>query len=158
MVFANDRLWTDFKTEIESWIGTPYRHFARVKGRGADCILFIAEAFAGVGLMDRFTCDYYPRDWWVHTRSDLMRDMFIDHFNSQLKAGLRIHDMTHDQPKRGDIITFAYPKTGVTSHGSVYMEGGRIIQAHFQNGVCLSSLDQITEYPVSGIYRVMEVP
>lgn len=156
MYFSNDKNWAALKAELDSWIGTPYRHFAKVKGRGADCILFIAEAFAEIGVMYQFTCDYYSRDWWVHTRSDLIRDMFVDHFNDHVAEGLRIDDVTKDRPKRGDIITFAYPRTGVTSHGSVYIGNGEIIQAHFHHGVSIQALDQVEAYPVSGIYRIME--
>ena len=34
--FGNEAAWEAFRAEAESWIGTPYRHLQRCKGRGAD--------------------------------------------------------------------------------------------------------------------------
>jgi cell wall-associated NlpC family hydrolase len=155
MVFDDDVRWERLERELMSWLGTPYRHFARVKGRGADCILFIAESFSAAGILRSFTVDYYPRDWWFHSRSDGIRDMFVDVFEKHLAEGLRIESVQDGSPERGDIVTFAYPRTGVTCHGSVYLGDDTIIQAHFQNGVSMSFLSDITEYPVSGVYRIV---
>ena len=37
--FDNEAAWEAFRAEAESWLGTPYRHLQRCKGRGADCTL-----------------------------------------------------------------------------------------------------------------------
>ena len=42
--FDNEAAWEAFRAEAESWLGTPYRHLQRCKGRGADCTLFVGQA------------------------------------------------------------------------------------------------------------------
>ena len=47
--FDDDAAWEAFRREAESWLGTPYRHLQRCKGRGADCTLFIGQALLDAG-------------------------------------------------------------------------------------------------------------
>lgn len=65
--FDNEAAWEAFRAEAESWLGTPYRHLQRCKGRGADCTLFVGQALLDAGLLTRLEYDYYPRDWHEHT-------------------------------------------------------------------------------------------
>ena len=48
--FDNEAAWEAFRAEAESWLGTPYRHLQRCKGRGADCTLFVGQALLDAGL------------------------------------------------------------------------------------------------------------
>ena len=68
--FDDDAAWEAFRAEAESWLGTPYRHLQRCKGRGADCTLFVGQALLDAGLLTRLEYDYYPRDWHEHTRDE----------------------------------------------------------------------------------------
>ena len=68
--FGNEAAWEAFRAEAESWIGTPYRHLQRCKGRGADCTLFVGQALVDAGLLTRLEYGYYPRDWHEHTRDE----------------------------------------------------------------------------------------
>ena len=68
--FDNEAAWEAFRAEAESWLGTPYRHLQRCKGRGADCTLFVGQALLDAGLLTRLEYDYYPRDWHEHTRDE----------------------------------------------------------------------------------------
>ena len=49
--FDNEAAWEAFRAEAESWLGTPYRHLQRCKGRGADCTLFVGQALLDAGLL-----------------------------------------------------------------------------------------------------------
>lgn len=53
-------------TEAESWLRTPYRHRARVKGAGADCAQFLIGVYAAVGKVSPFEPEDYPQDWMMH--------------------------------------------------------------------------------------------
>lgn len=49
-----------------SWIGTPYRHHAKVKGAGADCIQLVLAAHEEAGLVSGIDTGIYSTDWFLH--------------------------------------------------------------------------------------------
>lgn len=52
--------------EALSWLGTPWRHAARLKGVGVDCANLVIGVYAGAGLIAAFDPPPYPRDWHIH--------------------------------------------------------------------------------------------
>jgi len=48
--------------EARTWLGTPFRHQARCKGVGVDCLGLVAESYkaAGIKVKDRTNYSRYP--------------------------------------------------------------------------------------------------
>jgi cell wall-associated NlpC family hydrolase len=98
--------------EARSWIGTPWRHAADVKGRsgGVDCAMLLVRVYVTLGLVAPFDPRPYPIDM-MHHRND---DRFLRHLlaNAKLVA----------TPQPGDAILFrygyAYSHGGIVTHGA----------------------------------------
>lgn len=58
--------------EARSWVGTPYKHQASVKGAGADCLGVLRGVFRGVyGLQaDPESAPPYQQTWYERTDRD----------------------------------------------------------------------------------------
>nr|WP_294564470.1 hydrolase [uncultured Rhodopila sp.] len=84
--------------EAREWLGTPYHHMGRVKGRagGVDCAMLLAEVYERAGLIDHIEVQHYPRDWHLHRRDE----RFVGYI---LPRAVEIPG----PPKRGDVVTYA---------------------------------------------------
>jgi cell wall-associated NlpC family hydrolase len=58
-------------TEAKTWLRTPFRHSARLRGIGADCETFICEVFAAAGVFSAQGIPYMPAQWFLNTREEL---------------------------------------------------------------------------------------
>lgn len=54
--------------EALSWIGTPFRDHACVKGAGVDCATLLAAALGKE--LGEFIVPRYPQQWFLHSNSD----------------------------------------------------------------------------------------
>ncbi|WP_294622704.1 hypothetical protein [uncultured Bilophila sp.] len=143
--FDDDTAWEAFRREAESWLGTPYRHLQRCKGRGADCTLFIGQALLDAGILTRLEYDYYPRDWHEHTGDEYVLEASHRHMRDHLRPGLRMVSLAPGASLiRGDWLAFSTTERGVTNHcGLVWPcgEGGfRMLHAINGRGVCFARL------------------
>lgn len=117
--------------ELESWLGTPWRHRVAVKGVGADCIHFVAGVFHNLGIIDFGSINVpdYPPDWHLHNTRELLLEEMDKHFKTKLIEIPRVED--------GDVILSHYGKAA--SHASIYFEDflyhcirpGGVIKASF---------------------------
>ena len=62
--------------EARSWIGTPFRHRAMVKGAGVDCACLALAVYSAAGAIAHEEPPVYARDWMLHKDSDLARNIF----------------------------------------------------------------------------------
>ena len=108
---------------LQSWLGTPYRHWAGIKGLGADCIHFVARVLEEMGL-GPFSIPRYPKDWHLNRSDELLLEGILRH--------LRVEDVGFESPENGDIILFRFGKAA--SHSAIYCDG-RIYQAVTDIGV-----------------------
>lgn len=122
----------DYVTLAQDWLGTPYRHQARCKGHGCDClglILGIAET-AGhqVPAVPAYSMD------WSEPQGD-------ERLWQAANAVLQPVDPT--QAKRGDILLFRMRRGAVAKHLGVLSYDGterRFIHAYAGHGVVESRL------------------
>lgn len=122
-LFEDDSKWERFKTELFSWESTPYRHMQHVKGRGADCTLFIAQAMVNVGFLNKVEYDYYPRDWHIHTKKEFVLEALEKHIKSNLPPNIGAIDLTNqDALIRGDLIMYSTTKKNVTNHCAIVLD------------------------------------
>ena len=135
--FSNEAAWEAFRAEAESWIGTPYRHLQRCKGRGADCTLFVGQALLDAGLLTRLEYGYYPRDWHEHTRDEYVLEASHRHMRDCLRPGLGMVSLPVDAPLlRGDWLAFSTTERRVTNHCGLAWpcSGGGFQMLHAING------------------------
>ena len=125
--FCDDDNWLRYKEELLSWIGTPYRHYQRAKGYGADCTMFVASCMINIGLLTHIDYEYYSKDWHLHTDNPVVENGIIYNFNKNvsdksLKFYLVLNDFT--EYVRGDMILIWTTKPTLTNHCSVIFEDG----------------------------------
>jgi cell wall-associated NlpC family hydrolase len=155
--FNNDTAWSKFEEVIDSWMGTPYKHLQMLKGRGADCTLFIGACWLELGIFTKVEFDYYPRDWHIHTKEELVLDNLYRQFRDSCGNGYSFKRFPIDEPFiRGDMLAFATTKTGVTNHTSIWL--GKKIMAHSlpQRGVSRFPFGGFFERKIKGVFRIMQ--
>jgi cell wall-associated NlpC family hydrolase len=120
--FCNQDNWDKFKEELLSWEGTPYRHFQKAKGYGADCTMFIGQAYVNVGILKGLDYEYYSKDWHLHTDNPIVEDSIHRNFNKNVAIpNLSFKKVlnNHLDYVRGDFILIATVKGTLSNHCSV---------------------------------------
>src|SRR5581483_6420447 len=109
--------------EAESWIGTPFHHAARVKGRngGVDCLMLLAEVYERAGLTPPIAPPFYVPDWHLHRDAERYLD------------GLLAYAAEIDAPEPGDIALFRFGRT--FSHGAIVTQWPHVVHAYWAVGV-----------------------
>lgn len=110
-------------TEALSWIGTPYRHNAMVKGSGVDCAMILIGVFKNCGLIDEIDLPHYSPQWHLH-RSE---EKYLNTISKYLKPT--------DKPKRGDVALFKFGRT--VSHSAIVIDYPTVVHAYNRVGVIL---------------------
>lgn len=156
--FKNDYNYKVLERYTQSWIGTPYRHLTIVKGRGADCGLFICGVLKDFGLMKDLSYEFYPSGWEVNARTECILDMMVDSFkNSVVNKKIIIEKMTPEVGlDRGDILTFSTGKNGITNHAAYYMEDGNLIHSLEKIGVHSIMMPSFFKNRITYVFRLME--
>lgn len=146
-LFEQDtQLWERFREEAESWLGTPYRHLQRCKGRGADCTLFVGEVLLQTGLLTRLEYGYYPRDWHQHTQDEYVLEGAYHHIQTYMRPGVTVEIMPPATPlQRGDWLAFSTTDRKVSNHcGLVWPDASgtlsRLLHAINERGVSFTPL------------------
>lgn len=122
---------TAIVAEAMTWLHTPYHHRARVKGAGVDCAMILLAVFAGVGLIEAFEPDDYPRDWMLHREEDRFRAIVRQHADQI--------DLAEVLP--GDVALYLVGKC--FAHGAVIVDWPLILHADSRFGaVTMAEGDQ----------------
>lgn len=155
--FDSDADWTRFSAIVDSWLGTPYRHVTMVKGRGADCALFIGACWKEAGILLDVTYDYYPKDWYVHSTTERVLDSLYRHFKNHAAKGLTIE--RHDGPlQRGDALALSMGCQGrVSNHTALYLGDDQVVHASPKHGVVKARFGHWMRPCVTNAFRVVRV-
>ena len=111
--------------EARSWIGTPYRLGARVKGGGCDCATFIAEVLIACGLAQRQGLGVYSQDWFFHSSNERYLRGLLSH--SAGMAETVAHRSASAQP--GDIVLTRTANSKVFNHGAIVTAWPKVVHA-----------------------------
>ncbi len=154
--FENDENWNIYKAELESWIGTPYRHLTMVKGRGADCALYMAAVMLHVGILTKVEHDWYPRDWFRHTTKERILEDFFHHIDNNMPPNLTFAWLGKDVEKmRGDAVVFCTAGKGASNHCGILLNEKRFINSIESGGVQILTYGSWWERRLKSIFRVM---
>lgn len=114
--------------EAMSWLRTAWRHASAVKGAGVDCGRLLIEVYANCGFIERYTPDYYPQDFALHSSDErFLRN--IERYAHEVIT-----------PLAGDIAVWKYGRC--FSHAGIVIEWPQIIHAKIDEGVLLDLGDQ----------------
>lgn len=112
--------------EAKSWLRTPYRHKARVKGGGVDCAQLLIAVYSACGLIDPdFAVEDYPMDWHLHRDEE----RYLNH--------VLAHAHAVKTPQQGDVALFRFGRT--VSHGAIVLEWPLVIHAYRPDRMCTIS-------------------
>lgn len=111
--------------EAKTWLGTPFMHMGRVKGRrgGVDCGQIIACSYENVGLTTKIDPGPYQFQHHMHSSSE--------DYVTQLLGYTK--EITAEQAKAADIVLYKCGRT--FSHGGILTEDWPGLIIHSRNGV-----------------------
>jgi len=131
--------------EARSWIGTPYRHQASVKGAGADCLGLVRGVWRAVCGPEPETPPPYSPDWGEHDGAEAL-----------LAAAAR-HLMPVETPRAGDVLVFRLRVRGPAKHAAILatdtVTPGRILHAWSGAAVCETALPRAWVPRIAGAFR-----
>lgn len=126
--------------EAISWIGTPFRHKADLKGIGTDCAGILVGVFRNAGVLPvDFKLGDYNYQHALHHSEEL--------YMAQMLRFMRRIEESEVQP--GDVVLFNHGKT--FSHSGIIIDWPRMIHA-VRWGVC--EADGLRDSAVQGRRRV----
>lgn len=150
-LFTDKKKWFEFVMILIDWLGTPYAHWQTVKGKGADCGLFIAACLKELGVIDNIEYKYAPRFWHKFTNNEVLLNIIKD-FKSKNYKLLKVNE---DKFVKGDILTFSL-RSRLTNHIAVYLGNEMIIHSINYRGVCIMPLKSIYKRRITSIYRIFK--
>ena len=112
--------------EARSWIGTPYRHQASVKGAGCDCLGLVRGVWRTcVGAEPEVPGAYAP-DWAEATGDEALAEAALRH----------MMPVVLDAIAGGDVMLFRWQGGCVAKHVAIATFDGSMIHAHDGASVC----------------------
>ena len=105
--------------EAESWLGTPYQHGGKVRGRegAVDCLMLAVAVYQAVGLVPE---DFEPRpyafEWFLHHSEELYLQG-LEQYAHRVECG-----------EPGDMAMFQMGRT--VAHGAIVVGEDLIVHAY----------------------------
>ena len=92
--------------EARSWLGTPYRHQASVKGAGCDCFGLVRGVWRAFHGPEPEPVPAYSRDWRIESGKETL-----------IAAGVRhMHRVAVDDRRPGDVLIFRMKPGLIATH------------------------------------------
>ncbi len=135
--FCENKRWEEFSQELESWLGTPYRHYQKTKGYGADCTMFVASCYQKQGILKGIDYEYYSKDWHLNTDNPIVEDGIALNFDRNAAEGIRfLRVFPSENWVRGDLVLFWTVKPTLANHCAVlWPDGEKMIHSINHAGV-----------------------
>ena len=162
-VFESEKEWNNFLDICMSWSGTPYKHMERSKGRGVDCTLFLGESLVEAEFLSGIEFEYYPRDWHMHSTTEVVLDYMFKHFSKFLNKDYIFYKIDPLKKRRGDFLTFSTTPMNVSNHVGVLLDDNVFIHCINKRGVIISKLTDFFklhatwEEGITNVYRLGRV-
>lgn len=109
--------------EALTWVGTPFRHCADVKGGGVDCAMLLRRTFIDALGMDIADPRPYPPRWHLYQDGE------------RFLAGILAHAKEVETPRPGDVLIYRFGRC--FSHGALFLGDRKIVHAYWKNGKAL---------------------
>ena len=102
-----------------SWIGTPYRHQASVKGAGTDCLGLVRGVWREVLSAEPETPPAYTADWAETGGAEDMADAARRHMK----------EIACLEAREGDVVLFRMRANGPAKHAAILTAPDRMVHA-----------------------------
>lgn len=107
--------------ELNTWLGTPYHHLAKVKGAGVDCVQLLIGVYQGAGLIGDVQTGEYSRTWHLHQDEE----KYLERIMPWAKPT--------DNPLPADVALFRFGRT--VSHAGILIDYPYLIHSYYDSGV-----------------------
>lgn len=118
--------------EAGTWIGTPFRDCADVKGPlgGVDCAMLLVRCFVDTGALSPFDPRPYPAQWHLHHSQELFLESILT-----AQGGIEV-----EKPEAGDVALYQFGRT--FSHGALIVDpaAGLLIHAFYKTACVTTAL------------------
>ena len=131
---SSEELRLKVVVEARSWLGTPYRDGARVKGAGADCGTLLLEVFKNAGVIPHYDPGYYAPQHHLHSAEE-------DYLGHVLNFAHEIPG----PPGLGDVVMFRFGRC--YSHGGIVIGWPRIVHTMRPSGCVIDNVERCTLGP-----------
>ena len=107
-------------SEARSWIGTPYRHQASLKGVGCDCLGLVRGVWRAVIGAEPERAPPYARDW-AEARAE----------ETLAQAGFKYFEpVALDAFAPGDVLLFRWREHFPAKHAAIVSDAAHMVHAH----------------------------
>ncbi|MGB8366358.1 MAG: hypothetical protein ACLQUZ_05430 [Rhizomicrobium sp.] len=119
-----------------SWVGTPFRDCADIKGPdgAVDCAMLLVRCYVDTGRLAPFDPRPYPARWHLHKS----RERFLEWVEDKL-GGQRV-----ESPRLGDVVIWQFGRC--FSHGAILINSEEVVHAYSHARMCLTS--RLDEHPL----------
>lgn len=128
----------------ESWIGTPYRHQASLKGVGCDCLGLIRGLWRELYGEEPESPPPYAPDWAERGGEDRLMAAATRHFGAVSSL---------DEARPGDVLLFRWRADAAAKHLGILADPDHFIHAYEQAAVVRSALVPGWRRRIAGVYR-----
>ncbi|WP_031335924.1 NlpC/P60 family protein [Rhodopseudomonas sp. B29] len=112
--------------EARSWIGTPYRHQASVKGVGCDCLGLVRGVWRGCIGAEPERAPAYAPDWAEAGGEETLAAAALRH----------LVPVACDQFGAGNVLLFRWSDGCIAKHAAIAASTSTMIHAHDGAAVC----------------------
>lgn len=111
---------TGIVAEALSWIGTPYRHQASLRGVGCDCLGLVRGVWRSQYNGEPEEVPAYTPDWAEASATETLA----------AAAGRHLHEVALDEALPGDLLLFRWKAGLPAKHAGILVAPDRFVHAH----------------------------
>ncbi|MEP0320605.1 NlpC/P60 family protein [Bauldia litoralis] len=115
--------------EAMSWIGTPYRHQASLKGVGCDCLGLVRGVWRALHGAEPEPMVAYTPDWAEARGAETLA----------AAAARHLTPVAIDTAREGDVVLFRWRASLPAKHAAILISADRMVHAHQGAAVATAS-------------------
>jgi len=131
-----------------SFIGTPYRHQASLKGVGCDCLGLVRGVWRELYGVEPEVPAPYAADWAERAGEERLLEAALCHCGPALPAA---------EMRPGDLLIFRWREGVSAKHAGISAPDDRFIHAYEQAAVIESPLVPCWRRRIAGVFRFPEL-
>jgi NlpC/P60 family putative phage cell wall peptidase len=116
--------------EAASWLGTPYRHQASLKGVGCDCLGLVRGVWRAFHGGEPERAPAYTPDWAEAAGAETLADAAARHMAA----------IAPDEADAGDVLLFRWRANLPAKHAAILVSRDRMIHAQQGAAVAMATL------------------